>query len=43
MVKTIRIPLDDLEHEQLEKVKGKRTWYDVVLKGIKALEEEETQ
>ena len=40
MVKVIRINLDDIEHEKFEKVKGEKTWYDVLLKGIYAIEAE---
>lgn len=38
MVKTIRISLDDSEHGKLEGVKGKKTWYDVLLRGIESIE-----
>ena len=38
MVKTIRISLDDTEHEKLDRIKGKRTWYDVLIRGIESIE-----
>ena len=38
MVKTIRISLDNHEHKRLEKVKGERTWEDVLLRGIESIE-----
>jgi len=41
MVKNIRIALDDIEHEKLERIKGKRTWEEVLLRGIKAIDEQE--
>jgi len=41
LVKTVRIGLEDIEHEEFRIIKGSRTWYDVLLKGIKKMEKEE--
>lgn len=34
MPKTIRITLEDSEHEEWSGVKGEKTWYDVLKKGV---------
>ena len=38
MVKTIRISLDEDDHEKMRRVKGHRTWPDVLKRGIESLE-----
>ena len=37
MVKTVRIGLDDLVHEEFLEIKGERTWQDVLYRGIKSI------
>ena len=41
MVKTIRVGLDDIKYEELIKIKGNRTWEEVLLKGIEAIKKED--
>ncbi len=39
MVKTIRIVLEDSEHEEFSNIKGEgTTWYSVLIRGISSLE-----
>lgn len=38
MVKTIRIVLGDSEHVEFGAIKGERTWYDVMIRGISSIE-----
>lgn len=41
MVKNIHITLDDKEHLRLEKLKGKRTWKEILEKGAEIKSQEE--
>ena len=43
MVKTIRITLNDSQHAELGVIKGKRTWYNVLLRGIESIENWSTE
>lgn len=38
MVKNIRAILDDDEHDEMNRVKGGKTWLDVLRRGIESLE-----
>lgn len=40
MVKHIKIPVEDDEHEEWLKVKGKHTWYYILQKGVEVLVKE---
>ena len=37
MVKTIRIVLEDSEHAKFDAIKGDKTWYAVLMRGIESL------
>ena len=38
MVKNIRATLDEKEHEEMNRVKGGKTWLEVLRRGIESLE-----
>ena len=38
MVKNIRVTLDEDEYEDMDRVKGSKTWIDVLRRGIESLE-----
>lgn len=38
MIKTIRIGLEKSEHAEFEAIKGERTWYAVMVRGISSIE-----
>jgi len=41
VVKTLRIPIDEIIHERLEKIKNEagKTWEDVLHRGVESIEE----
>ena len=38
MVKTLRIVLEDSEHAKFDAIKGDKTWYAVLMRGIESIE-----
>ena len=39
LVKTVRIGLDDIEHEEFSIIKGEKTWREVLIMGLEAIQE----
>jgi len=42
-VKTIRIGLDDIEHEEFCKIKGELIWREVLIMGLEAIHEKKSK